>query len=446
MSYDPAWDMPQLHWQQQGSFEGGSIPPVVEPDAGTQVWLGPVAREWLPWICGSLDQLRNPSSWIVADDTAMYNTLRRVDTLMGLVCGNGGSEMPIMVRLQNCVLQTSSDGGVTWVDVPGWSANIAACTAQWLASQPPANPNNKLTNQRACDIAGFLSTAIIQGLVQHEVTAINTPLDEYSGWQKLLQDIPGFNAVTNTGLGAWGDLYSFIFAGTIAHWNSAQSDASLWSAVTCAIYNAIKNDGYVTPSNWLAVYTNISNIVYAHPDVITGLNLWVAGLGSTGLMALQQTGALDTVDCTGCGTWCHYDDFSTGLHGWALDIGTQVAGVGINQVLSGGVWWAQVHNYSLPIDCVPTDIVVYYTSDSNGAAQYRKVNVYEAGVYTYFFELNEGTWPAGTSSGNHGLAATISGMDIVHRSGYSGVAGAINGIKMRGNGPNPFGVDNCNYP
>src|SRR5579872_180285 len=140
MSYDRAWDMPTINWQQQGSFANGTIPPTVEPDAGTQIMLGPIAQEWMPWICGALDQLRNPSAWIVADDAAMYDTLRRVDTLLGLICGSREGCVPVQTRLNNCVLQTSIDGGVTWVDVPGWASGFGACVRQNMPPPIPPNP------------------------------------------------------------------------------------------------------------------------------------------------------------------------------------------------------------------------------------------------------------------------------------------------------------------
>jgi len=84
MAYDPAWDMPRVNWQQQGSFEIPEIPPTYEPDAEPLVCLPPINRYWLPYVMGALDQLRNPSSWLVADDDAMYTTLARVSKLREL--------------------------------------------------------------------------------------------------------------------------------------------------------------------------------------------------------------------------------------------------------------------------------------------------------------------------------------------------------------------------
>lgn len=198
MVYDPAWDMPLVNWQQQGSFEAGEIPPSVEPDAGTQICIGPIAQEWLPVVLGALDQLRNPSSWIVADDDAMYTTLRRVDKLRQIIAVGEGCEMQVLTRFTaGCVLQTSLDGGTTWADVPGWVDNFDACVKAHIPPQVPDNPGDTLPNQHACNIAGFLSQELIKVTMDKIVAYLGTEFDQLLFAQSVMSTLAYAFPLTN---------------------------------------------------------------------------------------------------------------------------------------------------------------------------------------------------------------------------------------------------------
>jgi hypothetical protein len=336
MTYDTAWDMPQPNWQQQGSYEQGSIPPTIEPDAGTQVWLGPVAREWLPWICGSLDQLRNPSAWIVADDTAMYNTLRRVDTLLGLVCGNGGSANPVMLRFQDGVLQSSSDGGLTWTDVPGWTAGFCPAVIACTIPPIPPNPGPRPPNQQACDLAGYLATTIIHQIVDTAISEYNANHSLLDFGNTVMQDIGYAFPVTYLAWQAFRQIYNYFTAITISYFEDASADPFLWSELTCAIYTAIHTVGYIDDTNFASFITAVCAVTYTHHEVTDAICAFVTALGSANLHQMQATGgAYDIVDCSSCGGNSAYFDFRTGVHGFSLYPGS--AGAWVNTVgWSGG--------------------------------------------------------------------------------------------------------------
>lgn len=458
MSYDPAWDMPQLNWQQQGSYEQGSIPPVVEPDAGTQVYLGPVAREWLPWICGALDQLRNPSAWIVADDNAMFNTLRRVDTLLGLVCGNGGSQPAAMLRLNNCVLQTSTDGGVTWVDVPGWDANFCNCVNECAIPNPPLLPPGTPPSLRACNIAGYLANDVIKEAISQAINAYNHDLSLLALAGNIAAATFAFD-LPWTAAFIYGvyDLYQFFTAGNIADLTTSEADPALWSEVTCAIYSAIKTDGMVTDGNCAAVIANICAITYAHPIAITTICAYVTQLGCGGLRQAQMFGALTSQDCSGCGgTWCYEWDFSGGLSGFGWTVVPTEGGT-----LCAYGWCGTDVNPGTPSEYCGVDIIhsfpphfvvdaaIFAETNTNQGGAVRDVYGFLSGslVFTYHIPLGGVTTVGGQAIGVPGINQVIDKLQVSWRSAgnCSGVLTQIKAVKLEGTGPNPFGSDNCTF-
>src|SRR5713226_381534 len=353
MSYDPAWDMPQPNWVQQGSFETGAIPPAVAPDAGTPVCIGPVAEEWLPYVQGALDQLKNPSSWIVASDAAMYTVLQRVDELRSII-GMATGCCDIAIRLTpGCALQYSIDGGATWTDVTGGAANFAGCVQQGIIGLPPLLPPGSGVNQRACNIASYLASDVIHVAITQAINAYNNNLSLLALAGNIAALTFAFDLPwTAAGIYAVYDLYAFFTAGNIAALRASEADSTLWSAVTCAIYNAIHTDGAVTPGNCAAVIANICGIVYVHPVAITAICAYVTQLGCNGLMSAQVAGVLTQQDCSACpGTWCYEWDFRDGLpHGWSVPAG------GYGGVLQSDGWHGTVVNQGTPNEYEGVDI------------------------------------------------------------------------------------------
>lgn len=457
--FDPAWDMPQLNWQQQGCYEQGSIPPVVEPDAGTQVWLGPVAREWLPWICGSLDQMRNPSSWIVADETAMYNTLRRVDTLLGLVCGNGGSQNPVMLRLENCVLQTSSDGGATWVDVSGWTTTFADCVRTALPPPPPPLGPGPI-QQHACNLAGYLATEIVRKSLQSFIDSRNANVS-------LLQAAANLSSIllaealpyANLFIQLVNDVYPLVTMAQVGQFQTAVNDPLLWSEVTCAIFNAIKNQGAITDGNYGTLVANVCAIVYAPGFIVPAICTFLTDLGSVNARALQVAGALDTVDCGGCSNWCHKFDFRLGAQGWVLNPdgftnkGVYVGGAGWESTLEtvfcpGDPFRSIEILFNLPSAMVINRVELEVTCpDAAGVisciSQHRQLNLLLAGALVSANVQEMDVHPACEANGGVIAPVTADQYGITWLTAGPGSPDIICSATLGGPGINPFGADNC---
>lgn len=344
MVYDDAWDMPKVNWVQQGSFVIPEIPPSTEPDAEPLVCLPAINQYWMPYVMGALDQLRNSSSWLVADDDAMYVTLARVSKLREMI-GVRAVCMSYLIRFdgESCQLQQSTDGGTTWTEVDGW-ADFAACQPPqtqlqftdgcelqesfnggtawevvpgWVAhfgacvqdNVPiiglPPNPGDQTPDQLACSIAEYLANNIILEGLQAATTAITDDLSLLAMADSILTIIPEFILVRAFVDGV-SIVYTAVQEGTLSDFETALTDTTLWAEVTCAIYAAILADGYVTPGNCAAISANIHAIGYTPSDVQDAIDSYVSAIGCEGLAQLSQRAGLVVGATCVCGTgpWC----------------------------------------------------------------------------------------------------------------------------------------------
>jgi hypothetical protein len=359
---------------------------------------------WQPYILGALMQLCHPAAWLAPNDAALQDTLTAANELVeafGIATGecgqlqlrvndcqlqsstdggttwnevdgwadyqslclplvsmkvgdgcqlafsvDGGTTwqgvanwgdyqancLPKQVQVRftdACGLETSADGGATWSAVPGWADNIPTCFSGWLTAAggvviptDPPNPGNLSADNEACNIATWLAGGILkQAMTQatNSVAGSIAKLDFLAGLGAL---VPGVDLVLDLFAFAAVGMYNAIAGGTLGDYQTAEADSTLWANLTCAIYGAIKTDGYVTAGNYSAVVDAIGNVSYAHADVITAVKNYASGLGLQGFRQLQQSGVSVDSDCS-CGTadHCYEFDFTTGQQGWTLHYG-----------------------------------------------------------------------------------------------------------------------------
>jgi hypothetical protein len=293
------------------------------------VCIGPLASEWLPVILGALDQLRNPSTWLVADDAAMYTTLRRVDQLREIIAVGEGCELQMMTRFTaDCVLQTSVDGGTTWTDVPGWVDNFDSCVKAHIPPLLPPNPDDTLPNQHACNIAAFLATELIEVTMTKIVAYVGTTTEQATFATSVMQTLAFAFPITNAGVQAFGKFYTVVVGELLAEVEAVRDDPVFWSKVTCAIYLAIRSVGWVDDTNFAAVGDAIRAITYTYAWApLQCGNLW-DDLGLGNIRSIQSVGALNSADCTSCdGPWCHKYDFAVVDGSWTINGGTSATWV-----------------------------------------------------------------------------------------------------------------------
>jgi hypothetical protein len=486
---DPAFDMPRNNWLPQGSFEAGELALVQGPDEGTLICLPPINQDWLPYIMGCLDQLRNPSTWIVVDDDAMEAILTKVARLQQMFGGRAPCFMYAQRFTADCLLQYSTDGGTTWTTVDGWAENYPACNPpqtilqlddscdlqesfdngeSWTtilgwherftgcvqAAAPiiglPPNPQDQTPDQLSCSISDYLANEIILDAMGAAVTAIQDDLTLLTFGANILTLIPEF-VIVALGYDAIAAIYGSVEEGTLSDYEAALTDASLWGKVRCAIYDAIVGDGYVTPDNFAEILTRIAAISYTYSDVITAIHGYVEKLGATGLAQLSQGAGLNSgADCSSCAGagWCYVWDFTVSTDTWESYNPAEPA------AWVPGTGWTGIYSPGSSPPAVQTDIKivgtfngvtsveVFYTTNEVGGGAVRE-------IYAVPTSGPEITGPLGSgiyTSPNATLLpinADCTEIGIILRSAGSTDNPVITKCAIRGAGTNPFGTSNC---
>lgn len=489
MIFDPAWDMPRVNWQQQGSFEIPEIPPAYEPDAEPLVCLPAINQYWLPFVMGALDQLRNPSSWLVADDDAMSTTLYRVTKLREMI-GARAICMSFAIRFDaaSCQLQQSTDGGTTWIEVdgwddfvtclppqtliefdsgctlsqsldggmsyeavPGWIENFGSCVQNYMPiiGLPP-NPGDETPDQFACSIASYLASTVILNAMSAAVTAIQDDLTLLSFGANVLDFIPEF-VLVRLGYDAISIIYAAVSEGTLSDYEDAIADGTLWLNVSCAIYDAIESLGYVTPANFGAILANIAAISYAHSDVISTIESYISSLGATGLAQLSQRAGLETgADCSSCAGsgWCYTFDFTHddgGFTSYSPPSSAWVPGQGWTGTYQSAES-PPATDASIMLTFPTTGFVTgysfgWYADQPSGGAQ-RELFARLGGTNLVTAFVDGGAHPGGANS-SIGVSETIDNIILIIRSAGVDSNLRITDLTIVGTGANPFGASNC---
>ena len=486
--YDPAWDMPRIGWRQQGSYEQGEIPPSSEPDGGTLVCLPPINQDWLPFILGCVDQMRNPSSWIVADDDAMYATLVRVDRLKQMLGGRGACFMYTLRFTDGCVLQFSVDGGATWADVTGWGVNFPACVppqtsirfrddcllensgdggATWttvngwaeffgncvrenapIVGLPP-NPGGQDRLQLACSIASYLAEQVVIGAMGKAVTAVSDDLTLLNFGLDVLTLIPEFVLVA-IAADAFAAIYVAVQEGTLSDFEAALTDATLLGDLICTIFTCISTDGYVKPSNFACIVTAVGAISYAHSDVISAIVSYLDALGAVGLAQLSQVAGLGTgLGCSGCtgGGWCYewIGAVDQGdISGWnftdtyGVTLGSYVPGLGFQSFTQGAGNTEQLTmHWSFGFSTYITNIYLEYETGSTAGPGVRQATFDAA-----YGGLNTGMGSFSTVVNVEGSSANVY-LELDSALTGIGTHNVISRIRITGTGTSPFPASNC---
>jgi hypothetical protein len=438
---------------------------------------------------GALDQLRNPSSWLVADDAAMSTVLAQVAKLREML-GIGAACMSYLIRFDRgtCQLQQSTDGGTTWVEVDGWStfaaclpphtivaftedckleqsfdggttyAEIAGWDAYWKACVQaqipviglPPNPGGQTPDQLACSIASYLANQVILEGLQAATTAITDDLSLLSMADTILTIIPEFILVRAFVDGA-SIVYTAVQEGTLSDFEAALTDATLWQDIACAIYAAIVGDGYVTPANCAAIAAGIHAIGYTPSAVQDAIDHYVSAIGCEGLAQLSQRAGLEVgADCSCGGGWCVAWDFTVDDGGWTAYDGdgfyaaSYSTAVGWYQCpppnpVSGGT---QLRIKS-PVGLTPqmiTGVSANYTNATDGGAAAREFLLYNGASNTW-----NGGAPHGSGSGvMYGSPGVLGDtLYLWFNSDYNVDPMGITRISIVGSGPCPWPGHAC---
>lgn len=351
------------------------------------------------------------------------------------------------MRLQDCVLQLSCDGGATWTDVPGWSAGFSGCVTSVITPPVPPNPGGGSADTRACNLAGYLAKEFIQKTMRAAYTVINGGLDQLAFAKDIATLIAFPFPLTYIAINALYDVFNYWEGQSLAEINAASSDALLWSDVTCAIYSAIKTVGYVNATNFTAVATNLAGITYTYSWVAPSLHNFWNELGLTNIQGLQDVGALDVVDCSACrppvADWCYEFDFTASDGGWSI--------LNADAVYTPGVGWQSVHDVTNNWQACQIGIAIPARSiiavEMEGFANSPTDQVSSRGTYDNCGSV----W---NSLANDGTGPIVGRIPVVCTQSFvycrldshpyiAGMLNTISKVRVYGNGSNPFGTSNC---
>lgn len=491
------WQALEETWIQS-SYPTPVPAPNAEPGAAPTVCVQ-FAGAWLPYVLGALFQLTQPSAWL-AGSPGYAAAQAQAQGLMAIF-GEAGvcTDMLQFQFTDTCGLQYSVDGGVTWIDVPGWSTFAPGCfagptgptgpagespqlrwsgctfqvsndggatwtdlsgfdipTLQGCLGGTPTTPPGTTLLEMACNIASWLAIQILQGSLASLATSIGagaTALEAALGLFDLAASWSGIGTIVFEAAGI------FVAAGTAigeSALNTAASDATLRGDLTCAIFEAIKADGSVTTGNFALVLANIGAISYATPGIVGLIHDYVSNLGYAGIAAIQAEGSLYDGDCSAC-AWCYTFDFTAGAGLWVQDAAASPFGV----YVPGQGWTGQPQtgdrqlvDIRLDAGALPgapasfsfTSGEMDGTTSAGGgafASYWSDTSVGSGPITATFTAANTGGAVANLHSGSASDAPFSSIRLRLITSGVAGAPPVITRITLRGVGTNPFGADNC---
>ncbi len=306
----------------------------------------------------------------------------------------------------------------------------------------PPNVRSEPSPQRACDIASFLVSDFIKAALQSTIDGINAGHTILNIFTAVVLALP-FDLPVDIGAAALNGLFTVLTSGTLADFEAAEADSSLWAGLTCAVFHSIQGVGYVDASNFAAMESAICGYSYVHTDVISAICSFVSNLGLAGVQQLQNSGALAKGDCSGCGAWCYE---------WNAANGFAPAGTIANGTHSAATGWhaqdtVASGNLDFRFNFAPTQCssctINYTTSANNGSAE-RDVRGYLGGSLVGSFGFDGGAHPSGASVTSTAFGAgPIDEIRIVLNTDGLGSSASIDGIHLVGTGVCPFGAPNC---
>lgn len=446
---DQAWDAALENWQPTGSFHESLPTPTFGPAGGTLVSLPCINQEWVMLIMGCLTQMQQPAAWGPVADSIRDQLLSWVTQLQEMIwsavdnpCCN------VAMRLTaTCELQFSTNGGTSWTTVDGWDSNLGGCVRSNLPVPVPPNPGGVGVNQHACNIAGYLATEIIKVAMAKVVAYVGTTGQQIHFATDILATIGYAFPITYAASIAFQDWYSTVSGEVLSQVTTARDDPALWSLVTCSIYNAIKGTGYVTAANFADVHTNLAAMSYTYAWVPSVIAAWWNDMGLTNIQQAQNVGALDVVDCSGCGTYCYEIDYrlSNGsATSYTPGVSTWTSGVGwVGSYQAGESPPAEDVGIDQHLTAIQiTGVTVHYITNAPQGTAVRQIYLYYLGTQVSVSSLDPGAWPTGNTQGVS-YSGFVDEVIVIIRSQATSAQNIIQWLKFTGNGPNPFGSDNC---
>lgn len=414
----------------RSSFVQPVEPPFVDPDEGGLISIS-FNPAWLPYVLGALTQLTQLTTWI-GDDDAKRLAVERATGLMNLIGLPAATSVPgepppptVTTRYNPTThtVQTTTDGGTTWVDAPG-------SDPRKNSPLPPQTGTNAACNSAASErkyLTRWVGVLQLTGATGVTATGLGYAI------LALLLDLSGpwailFEVIVTASLG-------LLDAGLTAI-NIALDDANL-DLIECTIFCHLNSSNQLDETRLGEVQADITALIGGTSATIINIILGLQGVGGiNSAMALK----LDTDDCSGCGcTWCYKFNFLTDDGSFGGTFGGWNPGVGWQSIRDSTNTRLGVTR-SVPAGATVTYVRIIGVAGAASGGGSRVVNVgtgLTGGV--------GGTLPTTTGafdrnfSGSQALTTLYFELDTAGNQNVN----KVTSLELHGTGVNPFGPNNC---
>ena len=323
-------------------------------------------------------------------------------------------------------VQTTPDGGTTWVDNPALDPRHA--TTLQLPARTGGDPQCDAAHNMRLQLKKFMDTII-------EVSTQGAGASAILG--VLVVFMPEVAILWTLALEIMGGLLS-IGQSTL---NAAFTDG-VYDQLECIFYCNIEGDGTVTADDLATIETKIASDIGG--VVQAAMEFYLLILGEVGLSNSGAIGA-DTGDCSGCGCeWCYEFDFTASDGGWSeftdgTPGATYVPGVGWVDKTTGGTRGTFIQSPIVDLTTF-TEIQFDYTALSNVTVT---VDYGESGGSNVMNDVCPAALGSFTVTWNGSVDFDRVGLQVGNSTGFAAGSSVISRARYRGTGVNPFGSDNC---
>lgn len=330
----------------------------------------------------------------------------------------------------DCV-QSTYDGGATWVDNPGADPRISP------AFRAPANA----TADPQCNAAAGM-VALLRSLIDADLAA-TTALGLTSTWFGILFLVFPIGIIADILL-----LIADVILGIGSAAIAASFTEEVYDGLLCVFYNNIDADGQMSDAQLADIYTAIAAEFDLTVQAVFGAHS--SGIGPVGWSNAGALGS-ETGDCAVCGEWCKVFDFTSDDGGFALiaDVGGGYSGGWATGYFDAGTGYYQ--NVGAALSGFDSTTFTYakisYDYAAGNLSSLGGNSTLAVGIGAGFPINIIGMTP---DAGYTEWMGSVSGDNLsvylcvgLWTDGDPGGSGLITRLELHGTGDNPFGMDNC---
>jgi hypothetical protein len=420
-----------------------------DPDTGNLVAIC-INQHWVKYIIGALYQLMLQRTWQTNDPAVLALQQMRVQRLIDLFGGDVGNCCGL--RIVDGVIQTTSDGGVTWTNAPQTQDGSSTYDPRRDAPLFPARTGSNIP----CLAAANAVACLVE--LHREVCAWYAQASAVVAFcgliSAILQVLFGVGATTFGLTVKYMTIVNDLLQHT-ASLTNASFTSQIQSDLTCILYCNADSAGRWNDAEIAEIMLEIAG---KSGDMWRVIEIYLRDIsGKIGLNNAGTTTSIATKDCSACScNWCYLFDFSLSQQGWVAyqNAGFNPSTLAVYTTNWGAVnargvqypnnWWTYdtiVKTFNAPV----TRIEIVLDINKGNSQEGTDPKVYlidDTGIVQQWNNVTSGTlvW-----IGTHTFQNLRLQCQAAYRSDGTPTTGTchVYSIKMRGTGSNPFGSNNC---